>query len=119
MAFPKGVAPLDHVHVLDLDSKGYIKPHIDASRYCGDTIAGLSLLTDSVMKLVHDKQKELWATVLLKRRSLYIMRNDARFLYTHEILSNDNSEFNGVKVHKDRRISIICRNVPKVENKVP
>lgn len=32
LAFPPGVGQLRHVHILDLDKKGYIKPHIDAIR---------------------------------------------------------------------------------------
>ncbi|XP_057658414.1 alpha-ketoglutarate-dependent dioxygenase alkB homolog 7, mitochondrial isoform X1 [Diorhabda carinulata] len=112
LAFPPNVAQLRFVHILDLDKNGYIKPHIDAVRFCGDTIAGLSLLTDSVMRLVNDKNKNLCADILLKRRSLYIMKNFARFDYTHEILSNERSVFKGEKIFKDRRISVICRNEP-------
>lgn len=69
------------------------------------------------MRLVHDKNKCLNADILLKRRSLYIMKDSARFDYTHEILSNDNSVFKDQKVFKDRRISVICRNEPDPENK--
>ncbi|XP_017770074.1 PREDICTED: alpha-ketoglutarate-dependent dioxygenase alkB homolog 7, mitochondrial [Nicrophorus vespilloides] len=116
LAFPAGVNPLRFVHILDLDEKGYIKPHIDAIRFCGDTIAGLSLLTDSVMRLVHDKNKDLSVDILLKRRSLYIMKGTARFDYTHEILGNEHSKFNGETVLKTRRISVICRNEPDPEN---
>jgi len=65
---------LAHVHILDLHENGYIKPHVDAVRFCGNTIAGLSLLSDAVMKLTHEKEKQKCASVLLKRRSLYIMR---------------------------------------------
>ncbi|CAH1111804.1 unnamed protein product [Psylliodes chrysocephalus] len=117
IAFPPNVAQLKFVHILDLDKNGYIKPHIDAIRFCGNTIAGLSLLSDSIMRLVHDKNKCLNADILLKRRSLYIMKDSARFDYTHEILSNDNSVFKDQKVFKDRRISVICRNEPDPENK--
>ncbi|KAJ8956087.1 hypothetical protein NQ318_016540 [Aromia moschata] len=117
IAFPPTVEPLKFVHILDLDKNGYIKPHIDAIRFCGDTIAGLSLLTNSVMRLVHDKNKNLYADILLKRRSLYIMKGTARFDYTHEILSNEHSVFGGKKILKDRRISVICRNEPDPKNK--
>ncbi|CAG9831445.1 unnamed protein product [Diabrotica balteata] len=117
IAFPPATAQLKYVHILDLEKKGYIKPHIDAVRFCGDTIAGVSLLSDSIMRLVHDKKKNLYADVFLKRRSLYIMKNCARYDYTHEILSNENSVFKGEKVLKDRRISVICRNEPDTKNK--
>lgn len=32
LAFPPNVAQLKYVHILDLDKKGFIKPHIDAVR---------------------------------------------------------------------------------------
>ncbi|CAG9861489.1 unnamed protein product [Phyllotreta striolata] len=117
IAFPPNVEQLKYVHILDLDKTGYIKPHIDAVRFCGNTIAGLSLLSDSIMRLVHDKNKDLYADVLLKRRSLYIMKDTARFDYTHEILCNEKSIFKGAQIFKDRRISVICRNEPNPENK--
>ncbi|CAF4145034.1 unnamed protein product [Rotaria sordida] len=42
LAFDDPTQTLVHVHVLDIAKDGYIKPHIDAIRYCGTTIAGLS-----------------------------------------------------------------------------
>ncbi|XP_069110067.1 alpha-ketoglutarate-dependent dioxygenase alkB homolog 7, mitochondrial-like [Argopecten irradians] len=112
LAFPPDVQPLAHVHILDLSKDGHIKPHIDAVRFCGSTIAGLCLLSPCVMRLVHDKDKQRWADILLDRRSLYIMKDAARYDYTHEVLSNEESVFNGHPVPKDRRISVIMRNEP-------
>lgn len=43
-------------------------------QFCGNTIAGMSLLSDSVMRLVDDKNKSLSVDILLKRRSVYIMK---------------------------------------------
>lgn len=77
----------------------------------------MSLLTDSVMRLVNEKNKNLFADVLLKRRSLYIMTGSARYDYTHEVLKNEDSFFKGEQVFKDRRISIICRNEPDSNSK--
>ncbi|XP_060084236.1 alpha-ketoglutarate-dependent dioxygenase alkB homolog 7, mitochondrial-like [Ylistrum balloti] len=110
LAFPAGIQPLAHVHILDLSKDGHIKPHIDAVRFCGSTIAGLCLLSPCVMRLVHDKDKQRWADFLLDRRSLYIMKDVARYDYTHEVLSNEDSFFNGCPVPKERRISVIMRN---------
>lgn len=62
------------------------------------------------MRLVHEKNKLFFCDLLLRRRSLYIMKGTARFDYTHEILKNQDSMFKGQKVDKDRRISVICRN---------
>lgn len=130
-AFDNAVMP--YVHVLDLAKDGVIKPHVDSSRYCGNIIAGVSLLTDCIMRLrrvdetkyyqgkdadqIHvrpeatevDKEFNYYADVLLKRRSLYIMRDSARYKFTHEVLAAGASFQNRV-VDKDRRVSIICRN---------
>ena len=47
---------------------------IEYLQFCGNTIAGISLLSSAVMRLVHTDNKELFADALIKRRSLYIMR---------------------------------------------
>ncbi|KAL4237176.1 Alpha-ketoglutarate-dependent dioxygenase alkB 7 [Mactra antiquata] len=112
-AFPPGVPQLTYVHVLDLKKEGYIKPHVDAVKFCGNTIAGICLLSPSIMRLVHNEDKTKFADFLLERRSLYIMKDAARYNYTHEILKNEDSIFNGKQIIKDRRISIICRNEPQ------
>ena len=60
-----------------------------------------------------EKLKEMYSVkVLLKRHSLYIMSHSARYDFTHEILKNEESFFKKLKLEKDRRISIICRNEP-------
>lgn len=112
LAFPPDVPKLAYVHILDLDAKGYIKPHIDAVRFCGNTIAGLSLLSSSVMRLVHEENKDKCVDILLKRRSLYIMKNTIRYNYTHEILRREDSKFKGGTIQRERRISVILRNEP-------
>lgn len=111
-AFPEGSSLLGPVHVLDLDKAGYIKPHIDSVKFCGSTIAGLSLLSDSIMRLVKEDDSSEWLDLLLSRRSLYILRDQARYQYTHQILKDEESVFNGHKVPRQRRISVICRNLP-------
>ncbi|KAF3700303.1 Alpha-ketoglutarate-dependent dioxygenase alkB -like protein 7, mitochondrial [Channa argus] len=112
LAFPEGSPLLGPVHVLDLDKTGYIKPHIDSVKFCGSTIAGLCLLSDSIMRLVKEDCSKEWLDLLLPRRSLYILRDEARYNFTHEILKDEESVFNGQKVPRHRRISVICRNLP-------
>lgn len=114
-AFPPEITQLSLVHILDLASEGWIKPHIDSVRFCGGIIAGLSLLTDSVMKLTMEgHEKECVECFLLPRRSLYIMNGVARYKYNHEILKSEESYFEGRHIPKSRRISIICRSEPEV-----
>lgn len=112
VAFSEDSNLLGPVHVLDLDKAGYIKPHIDSVKFCGSTIAGLSLLSDSIMRLVKQDDADQWLDLLLPRRSLYILRNQARYEFTHEILKAEDSIFDGQKVIRQRRISVICRNLP-------
>ncbi|XP_046822836.1 alpha-ketoglutarate-dependent dioxygenase alkB homolog 7, mitochondrial isoform X1 [Vespa crabro] len=109
-AFPPGMPQLSLVHVLDLTAEGWIKPHVDSIRFCGDVIAGLSLLSDSVMRLTMvSHEQECKEDFLLPRRSLYIMNGVARQKYNHEILKSEDSYFRGQKISRSRRISIICR----------
>ncbi|KAH8273433.1 hypothetical protein KR018_000135 [Drosophila ironensis] len=108
-----GGRAMPFVHILDLAESGVIKPHVDSTRFCGNTIAGLSLLSDSVMRLVRAEQGLSYsADLLLPRRSLYVMTQSARFLFTHEILDRHQSIFAGESVSRRRRLSVICRNEP-------
>ncbi|XP_078541838.1 alpha-ketoglutarate-dependent dioxygenase alkB homolog 7, mitochondrial [Lissotriton helveticus] len=115
VAFSSSVPQLSLVHVLDLKADGYIKPHIDSVKFCGSTIAGLSLLSSSIMRLMSEQNKDHWADLLLERRSLYILSGRARYEFTHEILPDEQSVFKGQRVPRERRIAVICRNLPEAE----
>nr|XP_004655060.1 alpha-ketoglutarate-dependent dioxygenase alkB homolog 7, mitochondrial [Jaculus jaculus] len=104
---------LSAVHVLDLEPQGYIKPHVDSVKFCGDTIAGLSLLSPSVMRLVHTQEPGQWLELLLEPGSLYILRGSARYDFSHEILRDEESFFGEQRVPRGRRISVICRSLPE------
>ncbi|XP_059160984.1 alpha-ketoglutarate-dependent dioxygenase alkB homolog 7, mitochondrial-like isoform X2 [Physella acuta] len=110
--FSKDDVPLPHVHILDISKEGFIKPHVDAIRFCGDTIAGLCLLSSCVMRLALEKDSSKYGDVYLPRRCLYVMRGRARYEFTHEVLKSEESVFKHQIVPRDRRISIICRNEP-------
>ncbi|XP_040846877.1 alpha-ketoglutarate-dependent dioxygenase alkB homolog 7, mitochondrial [Ochotona curzoniae] len=112
-AFRPGQALLSSVHVLDLDARGYIKPHVDSVKFCGDTIAGLSLLSASVMRLVHTQEPGHWLELLLEPGSLYILRDSVRYDFSHEILRDEESFFGERRIPRSRRISVICRSLPE------
>uniref|UniRef100_A0A914ZT24 Alpha-ketoglutarate-dependent dioxygenase AlkB-like domain-containing protein n=1 Tax=Parascaris univalens TaxID=6257 RepID=A0A914ZT24_PARUN len=113
-SFKKGDAHLSYVHILDLHKDGVIKPHIDSIRYCGDVISGMCLLSDAVLRLRHkDRKDELIVDFFVPRRCLYRMGEYGRYEFTHEVLGKDESFFNGRPVPRDRRISVICRDLPK------
>ena len=49
---------------------------------------------------------------LVRRRSLYIMKDSSRYDFKHAILSSAESESGVFNVSKDRRISVVCRCEP-------
>ncbi|KAG5208857.1 hypothetical protein R6Z07F_006691 [Ovis aries] len=112
-AFGPGQTLLSSVHVLDLEPQGYIKPHVDSVKFCGSTIAGLSLLSPSVMRLVHTQERGEWLELLLEPGSLYILRGSARYDFSHEILRDEESFFGERRIPRGRRISVICRSLPE------
>uniref|UniRef100_A0A8C3WXZ8 Alpha-ketoglutarate-dependent dioxygenase alkB homolog 7, mitochondrial n=1 Tax=Catagonus wagneri TaxID=51154 RepID=A0A8C3WXZ8_9CETA len=112
-AFGPGQTLLSPVHVLDLEPQGYIKPHVDSVKFCGSTIAGLSLLSPSVMRLVHTQEPGEWLELLLEPGSLYILRGSARYDFSHEILRDEESFFGERRIPRGRRISVICRSLPE------
>ncbi|XP_029421157.1 alpha-ketoglutarate-dependent dioxygenase alkB homolog 7, mitochondrial isoform X2 [Nannospalax galili] len=95
----------------ELRRRRYEYDHWDA--FCGSTIAGLSLLSPSVMKLVHTQDPAQWLELLLEPGSLYILRGPARYDFSHEILRDEESFFGEHQVPRGRRISVICRSIPE------
>ncbi|XP_038056363.1 alpha-ketoglutarate-dependent dioxygenase alkB homolog 7, mitochondrial-like isoform X1 [Patiria miniata] len=112
VAFSSREQQLSLVHVLDLAQDGYIKPHVDSVKFCGSTITGVSLLSTAIMRLAKQNNPEHWVNVVLKPRSLYVIRDVVRYQFTHEILKDSESSFRGQRLPRARRISIICRNEP-------
>jgi len=105
----KGEPLLEQTHVLDVAKDGHIMPHVDSVKFVGCALAGLSLLSDAIMRFRHVSRDEHF-DVLLPRRSLYVMRDQYRYDWTHEVLSAEESRPLGV--NRDRRISIMTRAAP-------
>jgi alkylated DNA repair protein alkB family protein 7 len=110
-------------HVLELEagSQGVIRAHVDHVRASGQTIAGLSLLADSVMRLTRVDDPMASVLLFLRARSLYVLHGEARYDWKHEILP-DVSLFprelrtdhaattsNGTADAKQRRLAVILR----------
>ena len=75
-------------------------------------MAGISLLSDSVMKLVHVKEPEKFVNMYLPRLSFYVLAEEFRYEFTHEILSPEKSQFEQSPVKRARRVSVVCRSEP-------
>lgn len=55
-----------------------------------------------------------YVDVLVRRRSVYIIRGVTRYRMTHAILSNDMEVQGQGVIHRDRRISLMCRSRPEI-----
>ncbi|CAG8502832.1 14387_t:CDS:2 [Cetraspora pellucida] len=111
--FPKTIEWLP-VHILDLSEIGGIKPHVDNVEYSGSIVAGICLMSPTVMIFHHKDDKSCNFSVLLEPGCLYIQRDKIRFNFTHEIPQDPaQHEFKGQIVPKGRRISLMFRDAKK------
>mmetsp|Transcript_28916 Transcript_28916/g.54340 ORF Transcript_28916/g.54340 Transcript_28916/m.54340 type:complete len:203 (+) Transcript_28916:19-627(+) len=117
-------------HAIDLKKDGELNAHVDSVRFSGDLVAGLSLLSPSIMRLIPDNgedddtdsQKDPaeiskergHVDLFLPPQSLYALTGVGRYKYSHQLLP-DNSIFqslvNGkeIVVKRDHRLSVIFR----------
>jgi alkylated DNA repair protein alkB homolog 7 len=108
-------------HAIDLHEHGELNAHVDSVRFSGNLVAGVSLLSASIMRLVPadadgnkmEAGEAHCIDLLLPPRSLYVLSGMSRFLYTHELLPSG-SPFAGNDggdhvVRRRRRISVIFR----------
>ncbi|CAG8565363.1 15446_t:CDS:2 [Dentiscutata heterogama] len=111
--FPRTVEWLP-VHVLDLSETGGIKPHVDNVDYSGSIVAGICLMSPTVMIFRHKDDQSCNFSVLLEPGCLYIQRDKVRFNFTHEIPQDlAQHVFKGQIIPKGRRISLMFRDVKK------
>ncbi|NXV58519.1 ALKB7 dioxygenase, partial [Molothrus ater] len=73
-SFPPHAPPRPRAHVLDLEPGGAVGPHVDSTKFCGCTIAGLSLLSSSVLRLRSLRDPRDHLELLLEPGSLYVLR---------------------------------------------
>jgi alkylated DNA repair protein alkB family protein 7 len=105
---PKELTYFPQVHVIDLAEDGFIKPHIDSIKFSGCIVAGLSLLSPSIMRFQQENGTN-YIEAMLPRRSFYCMTGKIRYHYTHEILPGQQIFKNQIPVERTRRISIMIR----------
>lgn len=113
-------------HAIDLHKQGQLNAHVDSIRFSGDMVAGLSLLSPSVMRLTPDDDGDVktglvehcsrvqWVDLYLPPRSLYVLADAGRYHYSHQLLPSgsvfyDDGEGQPVRVERDNRISVIFR----------
>ena len=98
-------------HAIDLHQDGALKAHVDSVRFSGNVVAGLSLLSPSIMRFQPEEQQpqqQQHVDLYLPPRSLYVMQGTSRYQYTHELLESG-SRFGDVVVERGHRLSVIVR----------
>ena len=118
-------------HAIDLKEDGKLTAHVDSERFSGAIVAGLSLLSPSIMRLrpslpsATTEQNEKtdskhYIDMYLPPDSFYILRGMARYDYSHELLPSGSIFHNEIlgtshTVRRGRRISVIFRDA-KIES---
>ncbi|CAI5743038.1 unnamed protein product [Peronospora destructor] len=105
---PKELNYFPAVHVIELAEDGYIKPHLDSIKFSGRVVAGVNLLSPSVMRFKEEYGDSV-IDAYLPRRSMYMMTGRVRYHYTHEIVPGTQMFKGQVPVNRTHRISILLR----------
>lgn len=87
-----------------------IANHVDCKPCFGDTIISLSLGSACMMDFKNQKTKENYE-VFLAPRSLVVLKEDARYIWTHGIRPRKTDKINGVRMKRTTRISLTFRNI--------
>jgi alkylated DNA repair dioxygenase AlkB len=85
-----------------------ISRHIDDTRQFGPVIASLSLNSGIEMQI--QRNCEI-VTKYLQPRSLYCLKGDARYKWTHAIIPRKTDTVDGKRVARNRRVSVTYRTV--------
>ena len=85
-----------------------ISAHIDCVPCFDDVVASLSLGSDVIMGLFLGEQKH---DVFLEKRSLIVLSGEARYKWKHAIPARKSDIVEGIKLERQRRISVTFRKV--------
>eukprot|EP00571_Detonula_confervacea_P007121 CAMPEP_0172326740 /NCGR_PEP_ID=MMETSP1058-20130122/57453_1 /TAXON_ID=83371 /ORGANISM="Detonula confervacea, Strain CCMP 353" /LENGTH=250 /DNA_ID=CAMNT_0013043597 /DNA_START=31 /DNA_END=783 /DNA_ORIENTATION=- len=121
-------------HAIDLSAQGVLSAHVDSVKFSGKVVAGISLLSDTIMrlrpsskewdneqedsKMSDDVAEHGYVDLYLPQLSLYVLSGMSRYSYTHELLPSGSAfEFyeesekanKKIDVIRGRRLSIIFR----------
>ncbi|KAJ3022589.1 Alpha-ketoglutarate-dependent dioxygenase alkB 7, mitochondrial [Thoreauomyces humboldtii] len=107
-----GGDPIDWLdpHILDLAAGGDIRAHVDNLQASGSIITGLCLMSPAVAVFRSAKDPNVRFSAWLEPRTLYVQRDDLRFVYTHEILATLPWRGSTPKEVRGRRMSLMMRN---------
>ncbi len=85
-----------------------IGKHVDCVPCFGPVVASVSLISPVLMKFEKNNQiEELW----LEPRSALVLKNEARYRWTHSIAGRKEDNYNNQVITRSRRISVTFRTV--------
>ncbi|WP_269066471.1 alpha-ketoglutarate-dependent dioxygenase AlkB, partial [Martelella mediterranea] len=87
-----------------------ISAHVDCEPCFDDTIVSLSLLSQCEM-VFREKRTGTKLATLLEPRSVIVMKDAARYAWTHEIPARKSDMVGGDRVERSRRVSLTFRKV--------
>ena len=87
-----------------------IANHIDCVPCFADTIISLSLGSACVMELTNKKTGQL-VPLVLEPRSLVVLKDEARFVWTHGIPARKSDKVGERVINRRRRVSLTFRNM--------
>lgn len=87
-----------------------ISAHVDCEPCFSDTIVSLSLLSQCEM-VFREKASGEKLSIILEPRSVMVLKDAARYEWTHEIPARKSDVIAGNKVERTRRISLTFRKV--------
>jgi alkylated DNA repair dioxygenase AlkB len=96
----------NQVIINEYHPKQGIAAHIDHVKYFGPVVASVSLLSPVEMEFNIGKEK---SNILLEPKSVVILKDEARYKWTHQIRSREYDHIRGVAIRRKRRVSVTFR----------
>lgn len=87
-----------------------ISAHVDCEPCFNETIVSLSLLSSCEM-IFRDRQSGGRSSIVLEPRSALVLKDEARYRWSHEIPARKSDLVEGERVLRSRRISLTFRKV--------
>ncbi|QEP42522.1 hypothetical protein D5085_04860 [Ectothiorhodospiraceae bacterium BW-2] len=88
------------------EKKGYIPRHVDSWQLSGDTVVVFSFNSPCVIHFYQNQPPHRHEQVFIPAKSMYVMQDEARYHWSHEIKANDN-HFAGKRFTRRKRYSLL------------
>ncbi|BCS83609.1 2OG-Fe(II) oxygenase superfamily protein [Cotonvirus japonicus] len=101
----------DQIIINEYEPGQGLRPHFDRKDYYKNTIVGVSLGSGITMDFYRGGKLPEKKSLYLPRRSVYVLKDDARYIWKHGIPPRKYDIVDGKEIPRGTRISITFRNV--------